>query len=577
MTPWGSIMKRISDLENMSNYARRGGIETGWYCMKPNCLYSEKGIMNYHTRKFCNGCFTHRDVAERPPPPARQPRQRQVQGSQGADMVISSSEQSDKEAKKREKRTNKRKEKNTARQAWKDAAAERHAPANASSTVAAIPEGNQPPGPVATAMAAADLSANTAAKPSKSRTAGLRLPDEWYVNNPLLSKDMLKEILDSFAMESVPAPVEARSPDAILLKALGDRGPAAKVAKVTELQATIAVYKSMLTTAQTNSDATSDVEPILQEKLESAEAALVKAMRDQPSQMSELKAVQEARSKYELTVQTTKDQQQKGLAKALERKKQRHVYISKLKVQLDALDTEVTKLEDANNAAHAARVSALTDIDTKVFVLFDAKVAALQQQGPTGTPQSSTTPPPMQHLALPAPAQPDPTALSPLTELEKARKEILELQAKMAHHANIVVQQFEKHFEEITPEKLPSTRIPEEQHLAATGAVFEVLQKWNVAGAVLPFDWDALDLAVGPHLDAIVVARELVGQELWQKWYADTAPQGATVVPRQLALLVHHCLGNIQQVFIAAKEAIGPLAAKGNDAVRESAKRLRTQ
>ena len=538
--------------------------------------------MNYHSRKFCNGCYTHRDIAERPPPPARLQRQRQVQvqqGHQGTVNFASSSEQSakEKEANRREKRTNKRKEKNAARQTWKDAAAERHAPASAPSTVAAIPDGSQSPGPVATAMAAADASTSTAPKPSKTRSTSLHLSDVWYDANQLLNKDMLKEVLDSLAMESVPAPVEPRSPDAIMLKALGDRGPAAKVAKVTELQATIAVYKSLLATAQTNSDATSDVEPILKEKLESAETLLVKAMRDQPSQMSELKAVQEARSKHELTVQTTKDQQLKGLTKALERKKQRHDYITKMKAQLDALDAEVTRLEDANNAAHAARVSALNDIDTRVFALFDAKVATLQQQGPQGVPQSTATPTTSQPLALATVPQPASEGLSSLSELEKARKEILELQAKMAHHANIVVTQFEKHFEEITPEKLPPTRVPEDQHLAATGAVFEVLQSWNVAGAGLPFDWDALDLAVGPNLDAIVVAKELVGQDLWLKWYSDADPLGPTVVPRQLALLVHHCLGNIKQEFVAAKAAIGPLAQQGSNAVRESTKRLRTQ
>jgi len=578
MTPWSDILKRLNNLEAKNSNSHSVNDGPGWYCMKPNCLYSEKGIMNYNTRKFCNGCYTHRDIAERPPLPGRQERQRRAQGLQGAAEGLSSSEQSAKETKRREARTKRRKEKNAARQTWKDAAAERHAPANAPATVAAIPPGSQGPGPGATAMATADLSVNPVNKPTKSRSSGIRIPGDLFDNNPLLNKDMLKMIVDSFAMESIPAPVEARSPDAILLKVLGDRGPAATVARVTEFQATIMAYKSMLSTARSNTDATTDVEPILQEKLDAAEAALTKAMKDQPSQMSELKVVQESRSKYELSVQTTKDQQQKGLAKAMERKQQRHDYISNLKAQLDSLDAEVTKLEDANNAAHAARVMALSEIDTKVFVLFDSKIAALQQHGRQDAPQPRPAPVATQQLALPATAQPPPAVLSPLAELEIAKKEIQELQAKMVHHANIVSQQFEKHFEEITPEKVPPTRIPEEQHLAATGAVFEVLRKWNVAGAVLPFDWDALDLAVGPNLDATTVAKELVGQELWQKWYADSEPQGATVVPRQLALLVHHCFGNIQQeLFSAAKEAIGPLAAKGSDAVRDSAKRLRTQ
>jgi len=103
------------------------------------------------------------------------------------------------------------------------------------------------------------------------------------------------------------------------------------------------------------------------------------------------------------------------------------------------------------------------------------------------------------------------------------------------------------------------------------------LDAWQVAGAGNLFDWDSFDTIVGPGLAATAVARELLGDGLWRKWYPDTPPGGAAVVPQQLALIVHKCLDKIKTAFAPAKEAIAPLTAKGNDIVKDSAKRLRTQ
>ena len=136
------------------------------------------------------------------------------------------------------------------------------------------------------------------------------------------------------------------------------------------------------------------------------------------------------------------------------------------------------------------------------------------------------------------------------------------------------MQQFEKSFADINQSMLPETKLPDPLHITAAGAVHKVL--WAVAGAVDPFDWDTLDLAVGPSLDAVQVTRELVG-DLWTRWYPESPPLGPAVVPRQLALLVNHCLGNIKQLFESKESqlSIQPLAAKADVARIESVKRLR--
>ena len=563
MLSWSSIAKRLNMLEaqtatiNKANFTEN---DSGWYCAKSDCLYGGKGLVNYASRRCCNGCYRPRAVAERPD---LQPQVRPQRGAEG------SFEQSatEKEKKKREARTKKRKDKLAARQAWKNAAAPRDPIVPAPAPVAAIPSGA--PGPVATAMTATASIAAPTVKYSK-----LAIPDDLKARLPLLDDAMLKVVTDSLALELIPSQVEAKSPEAILIKTLGDRGPAANVAKVSELQTSIGAYKSMIITAQAGGDSMSEMEVVLKEKLEATEVALTKAQKDAPSQLSELKAVQESRSSYELTAQTRKDLQQKGITKAGERKVVRHAYIRQLKEQLDLLDVGITKLEDENNAAHAARAATLNEVDNKVLALFDAKIAALQQPAPQGPIPAG--PGPADQLALPSTAPPAPMP-STLAELEAARKQIEELQTKMQLAANIVVQQFEQRFEEIQVDMLPPTRVPEEKHLASMGSTYEVLNSWHIAGAGNPFDWDTLDTLVGPGLEAPSVARELLGDTLWKKWYPDALPGGAAVVLQQLALIIHQCLANIKQSFETAKEKIAPLAVKGNAIVRDSSKRLRTQ
>jgi len=316
------------------------------------------------------------------------------------------------------------------------------------------------------------------------------------------------------------------------------------------------------------------MEAILKENLEATEADLAKALRDAPSQLSELKAVQESRSSYELLAQTRKDLQQKGVAKALERKTGRHEYIAALKRQLDTLDAEITKMENASDAAHATRAKTLNGLDNQVLALFDTKVAALQRQEPSLQVPAAQTPAPTLALALPSTAIPVPGSLQ---ELEAAKKYIQELEMKMKEGISIAKQQFMQRFEEIQADMLPAARIPEKEHLAAVGATYEVLDAWHIAGAGNYFDWDSFDVVVGPGLKATTMARELLGESLWPKWYPDALPGGSAVVPQQLALIMHQSLGNIKAAFAPEKEAMAPLTEKGNMVVKDTSKRLRTQ
>jgi len=73
------------------------------------------------------------------------------------------------------------------------------------------------------------------------------------------------------------------------------------------------------------------------------------------------------------------------------------------------------------------------------------------------------------------------------------------------------------------------------------------------------------------------VVQMLVG-DVWSKWYPEAVPGPATVVPRQLALTVEHCLSQFKTAFEASDQdmEIKELAAKATEVARASAKRLRS-
>jgi len=314
-----------------------------------------------------------------------------------------------------------------------------------------------------------------------------------------------------------------------------------------------------------------DVESLITKKLEATEQALAKAQRDVPSQLSELKSVLEAKSSYELGIQTRKDQQARGAAKSSERKSARHEHIATLREQIDTLEKAMIKLEDDNDAAHEARAKANSDIDTKVLALFDKKITSLQGPSAANAPASSTATPP---LALPSPVEVQ--TPNTLTELNEFKVKFEEMRIKLEAATGAMIKQFEATYEELIPSMLPATEVPEGDTIMAYATIYDFLQQWKLRGAA-PFDWEALDTAAGPSRNAIDVVRKLIG-DVWSKWYGSTMPAPSTVVPRQLALTIDHCLSNVKAVFEASDQqtAIRELAEKAGEVARLSAKRLRS-
>ena len=104
------------------------------------------------------------------------------------------------------------------------------------------------------------------------------------------------------------------------------------------------------------------------------------------------------------------------------------------------------------------------------------------------------------------------------------------------------------------------------------------INQWSVAGAVSAFEWDALDTVAGPDHEALAIVKELIGGT-WPKWYPEADPARGSAVPKQLVLLLGYCLNQVAQLFEeeATQMAIDALASGTQNAVRESAKRLRCE
>jgi len=579
MLSWSSIAKRLNVLEaksaNKHNYTNM--VDDGWYCAKADCLYGVKGLANYSSRRFCNGCYRPRAVAERPDLPQARP-QRPQQGT------ASSFEQAaaTKENKKREARTQKRKLKNAARLAWNNKAADKDsatpAPAPVATATVARTEPVSPPRAVAST------------EPAQPRTSSrLELPKPLQDQLPLLLPAALKPILDLLALEITPAPLELRSPEEVLNKVIGERGPSAKVAKVVEHQGNIDKLKIMLLEAK--SSGFTDVETMLQAKLDAAEAALTKAAKDAPSPLAEMKAMIEEKASYEVVIQARRDQQAKGATKASERKAQMKNHIAALKSELQALETGLDALTTENNKAHTERAQQMAELDSKVLAQFDVKIATLKTSI-AATPQpavQAVAPPPTtatdsaaaasqaQVTALALLSQPSDQDIKSMKELEEARKTIASLTAKVAAASSKLQQEFEKHFDDIQATHLPAVGAPSAETLPVVGALHIALESWVLSGGNLPFEWDALKATAGGG-DIVKIIRCLMGS-VWDKWYGDEPPQGSWIVPRQFANILFHCLAkvNLAEEPAEKQKEAERLGIEGADAIRASTKRLRTQ
>ena len=470
----------------------------------------------------------------------------------------------DKEAKKREARTRRRDE--------------RKAKVLASQTARPSPP------PPATIVEPSPVAAAVVIQTPHYAKGTIYLPEEVTSAAPLLFPHAAKGILESLAAEHAPPPLDLKSPEAILSKHLGDRGPTAKEAKRIDLEAAIRKLKSAIVSLSDGGEAVANATAALKSDLDAKEAALLKLQKDAPSQEHQLKALAEGRSSLELSIQERKDREQRGAAKAADRRASRASFIADLKAQVAAVEAGLTKIDEENTRNHRERAQAAADLDAKALALFDKRLADKEAEDKKGASTAAAIPPAgaQQPLALAAPPNAQAAAVPPepghdissLAELEAARIRIATLEEQMKKAVSQALQEFER-VADVDISQLPAVEMPPADALPLYGGLFMTLQNWTLAGAQTPLDYTVLRTAMDEAADPIAVAK-LILADAWDKWYPASTPILTSVVPRQVAVVLLHRLTQIKLVFEGEVNVrVDKLALEGTAAVQASGKRLR--
>jgi len=565
MTPWdhkrdyAEIAKAVAAALAASDVSKPAVLRE-WKCNRADCLFAVKGWSNWSGRTHCQGCYKPKQAAMSPPPAERL----KPHVDPKAQTAVKKKEEMEAIQKKKEARL----KRNQARRERKaQAVTGSQSPVAkdpAPRTVAAIPK----PGSIAAAVAPLD----SVADPTPSTR--LTLPAELVDKIPLLLKAATTAIAESLTSELIPCAVECKTPEALLNRFIGEKGPTAKVAKKEALEADIVKLKLSLEPLK-DSESMADMAESIQAKIDAAEATLTKLLKDAPSVGFELKSVLEAKSSFEVWSQARVDKEVRGAAKAAERRLARHQHIEDLKAQLTLLENGLTELEDRNTAKHAEKGKALADLDANVAKLFDAKIKQLKTPPSTAESAAASAISAGNQLAIAAGVPVPQSGVPAPRTLKEMEAHIADLTTKF-QQAIAVKQEFERTLE-IAVEDLPKAKQPDPSAVSSYNELYLALHSWVGTGSALPFEWAAL-AGLGQESDHPAFVCKLLLGNAWSKWYPDGDPPAAAVVPRQVATMVFGLLCNLKLELDDQEEK--KLSAKRAEdcyvAVSASGKRLRT-
>ena len=389
----------------------------------------------------------------------------------------------------------------------------------------------------------------------------------------------IKPILESLAVETVPTIPDAKCAEDVVSKTIGQQSPTAKLAKKSEIQADIVRLRDALILFQGGGEAMAKIRDGMEAELKAQEEALAKALKAAPSPDHELKALQQARSAYEVTIQERKDNAAKGEAKALARKKERHQHIEELRAEAKLLEDELITIEDNNSKLHVEKTARAAELDTKVLRVFDEKIAAITRHLAT---VANTPPPPQQQnsLALAIPQGPAASTAQVATDHLDAQRVTMEQQlaqfqaALKVHQEQEATQQaLDKVVDTVSLEALPTVILQgmDELEISGYGRVYRFLSRWLNLGGSTPFTIDEMgkNLQLKPEAIGHVLDAALGNKT------ADWIKDASTIVPRQCCMFAHHSLSKLKAEYDALQDAKGDsaLALKAYEDMSENAKK----
>ena len=94
---------------------------------------------------------------------------------------------------------------------------------------------------------------------------------------------------------------------------------------------------------------------------------------------------------------------------------------------------------------------------------------------------------------------------------------------------------------------VPAPRPLDEGHVQDVIALRVAFSRWNSTCSTTSFLWEQVDRMLHNGLQAIEVAKVLLGDVIWKRWYASGDPPLTQVVPRQVALLMNAALYDLQR------------------------------
>ena len=548
----GSLTASLRHLSMISKIFEDGGssggwgrppTSKGWMCVQPDCNYALAKWHNKHDKMWCGGC--QRPKAEAMNPKARSPNL----DKDKANGVVT--KPADKQLHKREVRARKR---------------EARAAAKAATSGSATAPPATPPLTKAEEASIGNKNNNDKVQKEATKLKKLQLPEEVTAQATLLT-NLVETLAKNLNKESTPAPPDPRTPEEILLKIIGGKGPIANTDKKDQMAKDIAGMKAGLAAMSSCGETAGDAIAQLKAQIEASEAALAKISKNPHSMDFEYKAILEAKSAFELTIQARKDKEAKGISKATERKAERTKLFQDARDLIKLIEETTVALDNENCVNHKARAVSASETDNKVLELIDKRLSNFkppdQAALSTGTASPQALPP--GQIVVQQPQN--------LQDLEAANKLIEQLQKQVAAAKPKMLGKHMLTFDDILEADMPEVKIPEKEHLPAVARLHATLNTWTKTCIMTPFDWATIDGILGDKLQALTVAKELMGGT-WKKWYPNGDPDLGDAVPYQAGQILFHALNEIKNEFETI-EGRKQAAMDGIQLLKESAKRLR--
>ena len=285
----------------------------------------------------------------------------------------------------------------------------------------------------------------------------------------------------------------------------------------------------------------------LKSKLKAEEMAMAKLSNVKPSTTLETTSLASARARYVEACEERRDFCRRAKAKSEARRESRRSLLGALRSQIARAEVSMAALDTAHTAAHEERACAHKSLEQEVLALFDARAGAAVAQPGGGNDKLDVI----------------------IAEKIALQKRLAELEQQQ--QASLQPTAFDITFDDVSVSSLPAAKVPEGPDLTIQGHVYHLLSAWIQSGANTQFTFQQL-VNHGMLEDKVFEFLTSILGDVWKRWFA-AEPLLSHVVPRQVALLLHHGLDRVRATWQADNAIPGKAATAYAVLCGESKKR----